>query len=222
MSGVQNDFHFPMVPIQGGEIVLRDDRTKKNWSVKIEPFLLGQYPVTGEQYKFLTKKTSSIDKQKPVVNLSWYEAIYLCNLLSDIAGLSKCYTSTFEGIKCDWEANGYRLPSEAEWQFACKAETAGYRYGDINKIAWYKENSGGELCKVGKKEPNTWGLYDMIGNVWEWCWDVYDEKEYGPYRTFRGGSWAEDERGCGSTCRRRSHPSFCIEDLGFRLARTLV
>lgn len=151
MSGVQKDFRFPMVPIQGGEIVLRDDRTKKNWSVKIEPFLLGQYPVTGEQYKLLTKKTSSINKQKPVVNLSWYEAIYLCNLLSDAAGLSRCYTSTFEGINCDWEANGYRLPSEAEWQFACKAETAGYRYGDINNIAWYKENSGGELCKVGKK-----------------------------------------------------------------------
>lgn len=70
------------------------------------------------------------------------------------------------------------------------------------------------------KEPNAWGLYDMIGNVWEWCWDLYDEKVYGSYRVFRGGGWFDPERGCLSTNRRRGHPTFHIDDLGFRLAKT--
>ncbi|WP_366946811.1 formylglycine-generating enzyme family protein [Desulfosporosinus nitroreducens] len=65
------------------------------------------------------------------------------------------------------------------------------------------------------------GIIRYVGNAWEWCWDLYDEKTYGPYRIFRGGSWAESARGCGSTCRRRGHPSFCIDDLGFRLAKSI-
>ena len=72
-----------------------------------------------------------------------------------------------------------------------------------------------------RKEPNAWGLYDMLGNVWEWCYDLYDENVYGSYRIFRGGSWAEGARGCGATYRRRSHPTFHIDDLGFRLARSI-
>lgn len=74
---------------------------------------------------------------------------------------------------------------------------------------------------MGQKHPNQWGLYDMLGNAWEWCWDLYDEKTYGEYRIFRGGSWAEEARGCGATNRRRGHPTFKIDDLGFRLAKSL-
>ncbi|NCC82385.1 MAG: formylglycine-generating enzyme family protein, partial [Clostridia bacterium] len=106
-----------------------------------------------------------------------------------------------------------------EWQYACKAGSTGYRYGDIDEIAWYSGNSNGSIQEMGLKKPNSWGLYDMLGNIWEWCWDLYDESTYGSYRIFRGGSWAESERGCGATCRRRGHPSFGIDDLGFRLAR---
>ncbi|WP_152495388.1 formylglycine-generating enzyme family protein, partial [Dehalobacter sp. UNSWDHB] len=91
----------------------------------------------------------------------------------------------------------------------------------VNKIAWYKENSEGRTHEVGTKEPNAWGLYDMLGNVWEWCWDIYDEKVYGPYRIFRGGGWFDPERGCLATNRRRGHPTFRIDDLGFRLAKSL-
>lgn len=215
----------PMVHIPGGEIELRDDRTKRIWTTEIKPFLLSKYQVTTEIYCSITNKSPiSIDGyQKPVVNVSWNEAIYLCNLLSQQVGLTECYSisNDSEEIVCNWEATGYRLPSEAEWQYACKAGTTGYRYGEIERIAWYKDNSEGNIHVVGQKEPNAWGLYDMLGNVWEWCWDLYDENVYGSYRIFRGGSWAEEDRGCGASCRRRSHPSFGIDDLGFRLARSL-
>ncbi|WP_213650826.1 SUMF1/EgtB/PvdO family nonheme iron enzyme [Paenibacillus sp. J23TS9] len=214
-----------MISIPGGEIELRDDRIKKVWKTEIKPFLLAQYPVTMELYCTITGKASATiyGNQRPVVNISWNEAIRLCNLLSQKAGLNECYSLNHdsEEIICDWGSDGYRLPSEAEWQHACKAGTTGYRYGEIDQIAWYQENSEGKIHEVGTKEPNAWGLYDMLGNVWEWCWDLYDEKVYGSYRIFRGGSWAEEKRGCGASCRRRSHPSFSIDDLGLRLARSL-
>ncbi|MEH7402206.1 SUMF1/EgtB/PvdO family nonheme iron enzyme [Gottfriedia acidiceleris] len=213
-----------MVKIPGGDIELRDDRIKSKWKTEIRPFLLAQFPVTMGIYNTITNKSlNTFDRDlKPVVNISWNDAISFCNLLSQKAGLKECYFISYDGerIFCDWESDGYRLPTEAEWQYACKAGTNGYRYGELDKIAWYSVNSGDKIHEVGRKEPNAWGLYDMIGNVWEWCWDLYDEKVYGSYRIFRGGSWAEVARGCGASCRRRSHPSFCIDDLGFRLARS--
>jgi len=214
---------YRMVDIPGGEAELRDDRTKQSWKTDIKPFRLGQYPVTMQLYVDLTKKSQLLlaDANKPAVSISWNEAIYLCNLLSQQAGLQECYTVSEDEVVYHEDATGYRLPTEAEWQYACKAGTTGYRYGELDQIAWYSENSGGKLQEVGRKEPNAWGLYDMLGNAWEWCWDLYDPNVYGPYRIFRGGSWAEEARGCGATCRRRSHPSFCIDDLGFRLARSI-
>jgi len=220
-----DDVENLMVTIPEGEITLRDDRIKSEWNVEVKPFRLARYPVTVELYNGITNKTSSFlnAERKPVLNVSWLDAITFCNKLSQQAGLKECYTISPDGetVLCDWGSDGYRLPTEAEWQYACKAGTTGYRYGELDKIAWYSENSGGRIHEVGKKEPNPWGLYDMLGNVWEWCWDLYDENVYGSYRIFRGGSWAEEERGCGATCRRRSHPTFHIDDLGFRIARSL-
>ncbi|AOM11444.1 formylglycine-generating enzyme family protein [Bacillus sp. S70] len=214
-----------MVNIPAGEVVLRDDRIKKEWLVQIQPFLLAKYAVTMEQYDAITNSTlNNFDKNhKPVVNISWNDAIAFCNVLSKKAGLKEYYSISDGGqiVKCNLGSNGYRLPSEAEWQYACKASTTGYAYGKLHDIAWYNENSNGEIHDVGQKEPNVWGLYDMLGNVWEWCYDLYDETVYGSYRIFRGGSWAETARGCGATCRRRSHPTFHIDDLGFRLARSI-
>ncbi|MDQ0898521.1 formylglycine-generating enzyme required for sulfatase activity [Paenibacillus sp. V4I7] len=226
MSNVlQSLADYPMVKVPGGEIDLRDDRTSSKWKVDIQPFFLARYPVTKELYFAISQKSSiSYDgDQNPVVNISWNDAISFCNLLSQKVGLTECYSMSNDGenIICDWESDGYRLPSEAEWQYACKAGTTGYRYGELDKIAWYNENSAGTIHEVGRKEPNAWGLYDMLGNVWEWCWDLYDQNVYGSYRIFRGGSWAEEARGCGASCRRRSHPSFSIDDLGFRLAKSV-
>ncbi|MEK4737181.1 MULTISPECIES: formylglycine-generating enzyme family protein [Bacillus] len=214
-----------MVKIPAGKVELRDDRIKKEWQVQIKPFLLAKYVVTAELYYAITNRALNGNENgnKPVVNISWHEAISFCNLLSKIAGFTEYYSIQDDGkkVSCNLHSNGYRLPYEAEWQYACKAGTTGYTYGELDKIAWYNKNSDGKIHEVGKKEPNAWGVYDMLGNVWEWCYDLYDEKVYGSYRIFRGGSWAEEARGCGATCRRRSHPTFHIDDLGFRLARSI-
>ena len=156
-------------------------------------------------------------------NVSWRDAVHFCNLLSQKAGLKACYSISVGGedvIYC-LESDGYRLPSEAEWEYACRAGSSAANYGEIDEIAWYAANSENKTHEVGKKDPNAWGLYDMLGNVWEWCWDIYDEKAYGSYRIFRGGGWSDPARGCLASNRRRSHPTFQIDDLGFRLARSI-
>ncbi|MCP1309260.1 formylglycine-generating enzyme family protein [Paenibacillus tyrfis] len=226
MSNERHSYaEYPIVTIPAGEVELRDDRIKTTWTAQVSSFLLAPVPVTKQLYFSIAQKTVGPDdeSQAPVVDVSWNDAILFCNLLSRHSGLQECYLISDDGENVVWnrEADGYRLPTEAEWQYACKAGTGGYRYGELDEIAWYDENSGGMVHEVGQKRPNAWGLYDMLGNVWEWCWDVYDAKVYGSYRIFRGGSWAEEARGCGATCRRRSHPTFRIDDLGFRLARSL-
>ncbi len=137
--------------------------------------------------------------------------------------LEKCYTlnSISEKITVDVSKDGFRLPTDGEWQFACRGGEKGYRYGDIDEIAWFEENSNGRLHQVKTKKSNNFGLFDMIGNVWEWCFDLYDESRYGNYRIFRGGSFASEERACGATSRRKSFPDFRIDDLGFRIAKSI-
>jgi formylglycine-generating enzyme required for sulfatase activity len=94
------------------------------------------------------------------------------------------------------------------------------RPGGLDDIAWYRANSGGHPHEVGTRAANAWGLHDMIGNVWEWTWDRFDTEVYGPYRVFRGGGWFDPPRACRASCRRKSHPTLRIDDLGFRLARS--
>lgn len=215
-----------MATIPGGSIALRDDRTKRAWSVTIQPFSLGIYPVTQAQYLGLTGNSPSLFKgvDKPVESVSWLDAVAFCNLLSGEAGLSLCYEIGEEegDITFDDASDGYRLPSEAEWEYACRAGSEAVRYGDLDAIAWYEDNSDKQLHDVGQRQPNDWGLHDMLGNVWEWCWDKYDAEVYGSYRVFRGGGWADPARGCLVTNRRRSHPTFQIDDLGFRVARSYI
>ena len=211
-----------MVAIPKGKIELRDDRIKKKWTVELQPFLLSKFPVTQVLYHQITKEAPSAYKgdNRPVETVSWKDAVVFCNSLSKHGGLDPCYLISEEEITYNDNANGYRLPTEAEWEYACKAGTTEPRYGELEFIAWYKGNSDRSTQDVGLKEPNAWGLHDMLGNVWEWCSDIYDRTIYGSYRIFRGGGWADDERGCLATNRRRSHPTaFKIDDLGFRIAR---
>lgn len=216
-----------MVEIPGGKIELRDDRTKEKWSVNIKPFLLAKFPVTQDIYFEIIKETPSTftGNRLPVETVSWKEAVIFCNLLSVKWGLNTCYSlnGDKEEIIFNQTANGFRLPMEAEWEYACKAGTSEIRYGKLDEIAWYKNNSEQRSHKVGQKKPNAWGLYDMLGNVWEWCSDLYDTEVYGSYRIFRGGGWCDEERSVMATTRRRSHPlKFKIDDLGFRIARNRI
>lgn len=214
-----------MIELPTGSIVLRDDRTKQQWTVDLPAFLLARFPVTQALYAEIVHETPSTfsGENLPVETVSWKEAVIFCNALSVKEGLNLCYSFTDEEITFHPEANGYRLPTEAEWEYACKAGTTGIRYGELDAIAWYKDNSEKSTHPVGTKAPNAWGLYDMLGNVWEWCSDIYDETVYGSYRILRGGGWYDEERGCLATNRRRSHPtSFKIDDLGFRIARNIM
>jgi formylglycine-generating enzyme len=218
-----------MVEIPAGEIVLRDEGTRTDWKVEVAAFRLAPHPVTRELYRAVRGEApaSAAGPRTPVTEVSWKDAIRFCNLLSEAAGFTPCYSLGDEkdpdaqDVRCDWAADGYLLPSEAEWEYACRAGDLGVRYGELDEIAWYRGNSGDRVHEVAAKAPNAWGLHDMIGNVWEWCWDLYDPGVYGPYRVFRGGGAYDPPRGCRASCRRRSHPTLRIDDLGFRLARSL-
>jgi formylglycine-generating enzyme required for sulfatase activity len=199
----------------------RNDMEEIQYDVEITSFYLAKFPVTQGIYDTIVKGVPS-NNDLPAVNVSWLDAVKFCNLLSKANGFAECYSFDDENILCDFSKSGYRLPTDAEWQYACRAGSNKYQYGMIDDIAWYINNSAGMAHAVGKKQPNAHGLYDMLGNVWEWCWDLYDEDTYGSYRVFRGGSWAEEARGCGATCRRRSFPTFTIDDLGFRIARSTL
>jgi len=222
-SSLRNLLENQMVEIPQGAIVLRDDRKKTQWSVKIEPFYLSQYQITQELYFEITLQSPATfqGKQLPIEEVSWYDAVNFCNLLSKKLGLQECYSVMGDEVSLNNSANGYRLPTDAEWEYACRAGSEKVRHGELDVIAWYKANSQETTHAVGLKAANDWGLYDMLGNVWEWCWDIYDKEVYGPYRIFRGGGWSDPERGCLASNRRRSHPTFAIDDLGFRIAKSI-
>ena len=200
------------------------EKLVKQKLVDITSFLLLNTAVTNELYSVVMNEEFDLKlKDYPVVNVSWMDAVEFCNKLSEMLGLEKCYTlnSVSEKITVDVSKDGFRLPTDCEWQFACRGGGKGYRYGDIGEIAWFEENSNGRVQQVKTKRSNSFGLFDMIENVWEWCFDLYDESRYGNYRIFRGGSFASEERACGATSRRKSFPDFRIEDLGFRIAKRM-
>ena len=140
----------------------------------------------------------------PVEMVSWDDAVAFCEKLSSLPAEVAA-------------GRVYRLPTEAEWEYACRAgTTTAYSFGDdakdLGKYAWFSDNSGFKTHGVGEKLPNGWGLYDMHGNVWEWCSDAE-----GSYRVFRGGGWGSTAWFCRSALRRRLGPSNRSVHLGFRL-----
>ncbi len=169
-------------------------------------FLMQATEVTQGQYRALMGKNpshfASCGDDCPVEQVSWHDAVTYCNALSHKEGLPECYDGDrLKGLDC----KGYRLPTEAEWEYAARAGSTGARYGELDAVAWYWSNSGKTTHTVGKKNPNAWGLYDMLGNVYEWCHDWKSGypsglatdptgPRAGSIRVNRGGSWNSPAR----------------------------
>jgi formylglycine-generating enzyme required for sulfatase activity len=176
------------------------------------------------------------DDRHPVVLVSWNDATEYCNWLSRKEGLRPAYSGSGSTISCDFSANGYRLPTEAEWEYAAKGgnRSGGYKYSggnDPGSVGWYNANSGYKTQPVGGKQANELGLYDLTGNVWEWCWDWYGSYDIasqndprgpssGGIRVRRGGGWGDDARNLRTAFRSRNSPESRNYILGFRVARS--
>ncbi|MFD0374343.1 formylglycine-generating enzyme family protein, partial [Streptomyces sp. NPDC127112] len=209
-----------------GQIVLSDRRTQRSWEVELAPYQLAAYPITQALYARIADghPSAAHGDRIPVDSVSWWDAVRFCNALSQRDGFAPVYHFQADGEEIEWEASadGYRLPTEAEWEHACRAGTTGPRYGPLDEIAWYRGNSTERIHEACGKRPNPWGLHDTLGNVWEWCWDIYDAEVYGTYRVLRGGGWFDEHWSCRASVRRRSHPTFRVDDVGFRIARGRV
>tara|TARA_Y100001938_G_C8061824_1_gene417770 strand:+ start:1048 stop:1707 length:660 start_codon:yes stop_codon:yes gene_type:complete len=191
-------------------------------SVGQKGFWMGQTPVTQVLYRAVMGENPSRFRgdEWPVEQVSWCGAVRFCNRLSEMEGLQPTYKIHRSEIKWNREANGYSLPTEAQWEYAAKAGTELIYAGsdDIDEVAWYR-HSGDRLQKrthpVAEKKPNAWGLYDMSGNVFEWCYESgVTESRHAPTR---GGSWMCRDSVCGIEVSQRTHAGLCLPDTGFRL-----
>ncbi|WP_437769324.1 SUMF1/EgtB/PvdO family nonheme iron enzyme [Sorangium sp. So ce281] len=207
--------------------------------VAVEALTIATTPVTVEQYAAVTGQTAGEEANRPICNVSWQDAIEFCNALSRLAGRQPCYLLTLDSLAWVHGADGFRLPREAEWEYACRAgTTTRYFFGDdehrLADYAWYRENSENRAAPVGQKKPNPWALYDMHGNVWEWTWDEYHglDKTALPdprlkivaqhaneiARTVRGGSFVDRPKWLRSASRIGYKPRHKNEHLSFRCA----
>jgi formylglycine-generating enzyme required for sulfatase activity len=235
-----------MVLIPAGDFLMGDERgeadEKPAHRVHVSSFYMDKFEVTQKSYQALMGTNPSKFKgpDKPVERVSWLSAVKYCNARSLKEGLQPCYDS--DTMACHSDADGYRLPTEAEWEYACRAgSTTEYSFGNdsaqLPDYAWFKENSGEATNPVGQRRPNAWGLYDMLGNVSEWCNDFYAEDAYrhsgednprgpatGEKRVLRGGSWRSDASQCRCSARSAETPGFAdvcfgYEMYGFRCVR---
>lgn len=214
---IPSDITFRHVP--AGSITLRNARTGTARDVVLRTFQLAATPITVEQFGCTA---GILTADRPAAPVTWLDAIRWCNAASPTEGLSPAYTIADDWVFWNPAADGYRLPTEAEWEFACRAGTAGPTYGPLSEIAWTEADGVESAQSVATKQPNDFDLYDMIGNVWEWCWDLADPARYGRYRSLRGGGWADPTWSCRVSVRRGSAPDAVIDDVGFRPARGTV
>ncbi|MCB5265040.1 MAG: SUMF1/EgtB/PvdO family nonheme iron enzyme [Candidatus Cloacimonetes bacterium] len=255
---------FAYVP--GGTFIMGDTRgggyseELPTHSVTLNSFYLSKYLVTQAEYQDIVgsnpARNYGVGPNYPVYFVNWYSAITYCNLRSLNEGLTPVYTisgstnpaiwgdvptdnnSTWNAAICDWTANGYRLPTEAEWEYAARGtiNNPDYLYSgseDLDTVGWYADNNSPRGTKpVGTKAPNMLGLYDMSGNLYEWCWDWWDANYYsdspsdnptgpnsGSYRVLRGGFWEINANFCRVAFRITYDPVNKKNYIGFRVCR---
>ena len=257
-----------LVSVEGGSFTMGSEVNERNEapirSVTLSSFYMLSTEVTQEQYKAVMGVNYSHFKSpnRPVEEVSWYDAIVFCNRLSMLLGLEPVYSIEDSTNPSDWgevprilseasdkekwndivanfSADGYRLPTEAEWEYAAKGgkNEDGFLYSgsdNILDVAWTVDSLEGETRDVAAKSPNKLGLYDMSGNVWEWCWDWYNaysitdvdnpsggSKVATGRKIRRGGSICSDKRFCRISNRASSAPDVRGADLGFRIVRSI-
>ena len=187
------------------------------------------------------------DSRKPVERVRWREAKLYCNERSLMEGLTPCYDEAKPGWPCDFAANGYRLPTEAEWEYAARAGSARlYSFGDAARLkanGWFADNAGKRTHVIGTRRPNAWGLHDLYGNVSEWCQDIYEPDYFnhsplqdplGPAedgsdarRVMKGGSWKASASMCRASFRKGQRTGdtdacFFTDYCGFRCVRRVT
>ena len=243
-----------MVLLPGGTFTMGSDRGGADESpahkVTLSAFAIDKFEVTHEMYAKVQLPDPSHwrdNPRGPVEKIRWRDAKQYCNERSLLEGLKPCYNEKTPDWDCDYTATGYRLPTEAEWEFASLAGTDGpYEFGTPDKLrqfGWTGDNADQKTHPVGQKKPNRWGIFDLYGNVSEWCEDVYNATYYkasapvdppGPpspggdvLRVIRGGSWRSSPEQCRSTARQGertgdSDACFSTDYCGFRCVRRLA
>lgn len=247
-----------MVLVEGGKVKMQANsgiksdkkENKAEYEVTVSSFEISQYEITVANWREYTSANQiemparpvwGWHDDNPITNITWKQAIQYCNWLSKENNLQPAYTKTGDKYTCNFKANGYRLPTDAEWVYAAKGgnKSKNYKYSggnDLESVAWYAKNSKKAPHPFGTKLPNELGIFDMSGNVWEWCWNYYSSVHYkidstvdpigperGDKRCVRGGSWDSNKLEYLEPAYQLNwNPNATNEFFGLRIVRTIT
>ncbi len=257
LSYSQDNKKIEMVLVKGGTFTMGNDYggkqsqdEKPEHEVTLADYYISKYEISFKEYDTFCKTTSAAKPDdagmgranRPVINVSWVDAVKYCNWLSRKDGLKKCYKIDSIYVKCDFTQTGYRLPTEAEWEYAANGGEHNSTFAfsganEVDSVAWHSGNSDGKTHDIGSKTPNALGVFDMTGNAPEWCWDKYRKDYYkeseksdpkgsktGTRRVHRGGHWNMGEKFLRITKRHFASPTKLDraetkQSIGIRIAR---